>query len=238
MFIQIFKKSENQTETTFKIIGAENKVIGNSIQQLTDKVTTKNRAFYKAIREKMEDFGKGTYFAAQISNRYVFAFIDSSWKNIKVIHKTGKSYCTQEFALTRRTDKTWIFEVDTMTDTPICAEAKEIVYSTETDLTTLTPAELIAIINSQAKVIKAQAEIIETKTEENELFKEEVELVKEEVVKVNKRRAWNANHARNVSRKLNANFAMLRRGVNPLDMLNASADLDIVTKLDNDINYL
>lgn len=231
MFVQFFKKSENQSKLSFKIAGSTDVVIGNSVQKLTEQVTTADRSYYKTIRNKFQDFGDGTYFAAKVSGSYVFAFINNSWKTATLIYKIGKSYETKEFALTRRTDKTWIYEIETTTAELIDTAHEEVVYNSNTDLTSLSQAELIAIINSLTKTV-------DELSKENKELAEESELAKEENVKINKRRAWNANHARNVSRKLNANFAMLRRGVNPLDMLNASADLDIVTKLDNDINYL
>lgn len=222
MFIQFFKKSASQTETNIKIKGmpAEVVAVSYSLSSLISQIGTKNRKFYKATRSQFSDCGEGTYFAVQLKNTYVFAFMTPDWKVAKIIYKEGKSYVTKSFSTTRRTDKTWIYEVST-TDSKLyhnsneaSTEYKEKVISAveENSLEDLSKEELIEIILMMKKSN-------EEKDKEIEEVKEELELAKEENVKLDRKRKHSFKSANKFRNKNKIIIAMINSGINPGEAL-------------------
>lgn len=110
-----FNKYENQDYYNLTIkhsnkVAIVQSVIGNSIEDLTRLVTTKNRKFYKSIRSNAKDNGIGLYFAAMLSNReYMYAYIPQSWNNVILTVKKGKKYVTKNVKLQQNLYTPWMY---------------------------------------------------------------------------------------------------------------------------------
>lgn len=234
MLIKFFKKSENQSETSISIKDTEISqiVVGNSVKQLTSTITTSNRKFYKATNEKMKESGEGSYFAIDLSGKYLFAFVRSDWKVATVIHKVGKSYIEQSFEMTRRTDKTWIFEVDTIDSVQVSKEQKQIIVS-EIDinkLEELSKEEMMEIIIAQHKALKKVNEEVKESKEIIEAKEEEIETISKKSSKHFAQKTTYKSVADFYKKKVNSIMAIAHAGGDVASMIRVDAQMNFITE--------
>lgn len=177
MIIKLFKKCENQAESNMSVQNATKVIHAGSVKSLLQEIGSANRSLYRAVKAKAVDFGEGDYFVAEFENS--ICVVHTDWNSARVIHKVGKGYIQQNLEMTRRGDKTWIYEIDTVNSNHH-VEKKEVVKFDINNLEELSVEEMMEIIRAQhAALKKANVAIQEAE--------EEVEVVKEELVEVKRK---------------------------------------------------
>ena len=212
MNIKFFKQCQNQSKVNMSISEElEELVIGTSVDEIALSLTG-NRKLYRAVRTHMNDFGEGFYFAGSYGSKYIFAFITKDFSKATVTHKIGKGYVAQKFYTTRRTDKTWIFEVDTMMSKQVnednIANIEKIDINKIEDLSI---EELRAALVASVKASKEKDEVIAEQAEIIEAQKEEIEKITK---KSNKHFAISQRKSNQIEKILDT----ADRGVNPAEL--------------------
>lgn len=207
MIIKFFNKSINQSKFNMSVTEAISETFyGNSFDNLV-RETASISGMYRAVRRNLRDFGEGHYFVTALDKKYVFAFVSPDFSKATIIHKVSKQYIEQTFKTERRSDKTWIYEVDTMSSDISDDVCEAVINHVDTvDLAELSKEELINIINLQHKALKS---VSKTKIE--------LEQAKEEIV-------LKDEHIAEVERKSNKHFAISQRKSNQIEKILDTAD--------------
>lgn len=184
MIIKFFHKSINQSKFNMSVTEAISETFyGNSFDNLVHE-TASISGMYRAVRRNLRDFGEGHYFVTALDKKYVFAFVSPDFSKATIIHKVSKQYIEQTFKTERRSDKTWIYEVDTMSSDISDDVCEAVINHVDTvDLAELSKEELINIINLQHKALKS---VSKTKIE-LEQAKEEIVLKDEHIAEVERK---------------------------------------------------
>lgn len=161
MKIQLFKKNaKQQSANGISVSNLISSATASSFKALRKEIGIENRPFYNATTKQFRDLGNGIYMAASYTNQtgntaYVFAFVHSTFSEAIIVHKPfGNKYVEMNFRTEQRTDKNWIFEINT------AYSSQETETKAEDDLMNLSKEELIALLmDSKKELVQAQETI-------------------------------------------------------------------------------